>query len=132
MSHRVSKISCCLLLAMVLPLATEARVVINEIFYRADTVPDLEFIELHNAGDDAVDLTGWKFSKGLKFTFPAGATLEAGGFALLCRNEAVLRGQFPGPLTVLGTFASKLSNHGERLELTDARGRVVDTVKYQD
>lgn len=112
-------------------LNTHARVVINEIFYHGpDGLDELEFVELHNAGDDPVDLSGWKFTKGLKFTFPAGARIDAGGFAVLCRNEQRFREFYPAP--VLATFPSKLSNQGERLELSDARGRVVDTVKYQD
>ncbi len=118
--------------ALALPLTAHARVVINEVFYHApEGAGELEFVELHNAGEDAVDLAGWKFSKGLKFTFAPGARIEAGGFAVLCRDEAVFRQHYP-TIPIAGTFASKLSNHGERLELMDARGRMVDTVKYQD
>ena len=65
-----------LLLIALLPCAADARVVINEIFYHApDGIEDLEYIELHNSGEDAVDLSGWKFTKGLKFTFPAGTKI---------------------------------------------------------
>ena len=122
---------CCLLLLALWPAAVGARVVINEIFYHApDDIEDLEYVELHNSGEDAVDLSGWKFTKGLKFTFPAGARIGAKGFQVLCRNEKRFRQFYSAP--VAGTFDSKLSNHGERIDLSDARGRIVDTVKYQD
>ncbi len=123
-----------LLAALALSAATAAsgRVVINEIFYHAPRgIENLEYVELHNAADDAVDLGGWKFSKGLKFTFPAGARIDAGGFVVLCRDEVRFHEHYPN-IPVAGTFTSKLSNRGERLELSDARGRIVDTVKYQD
>ncbi len=131
-AHTLVAILLCFGAGMALPLEADARVVINEIFYHAPEGQDeLEFVELHNASDDEVDLAGWKFSKGLKFTFAPGARIEAGGFAVLCRNEALFRRHFQSS-QVAGTFDSKLSNHGERLELMDARGRIVDTVKYQD
>jgi len=74
----------CLLLAL-LPAAAHARVVINEIFYHApDDVEDLEFIELHNSGDQPVDLGGWEFTRGIQFKFPPGTQIKAKGFLLLC------------------------------------------------
>lgn len=121
----------CLLMLALWPVGAGARVVINEIFYHAPgDIEDLKYVELHNSGEDAVELGGWKFTKGLKFAFPAGARIEAKGFLVLCRNEKRFRQFYKAP--VAGTFDSKLSNNGERLELSDARGRIVDTVKYQD
>ena len=54
---------------------------ITEIMYhpppRGET-PDeaYEFVELKNAGDEIIDLTGIAFTDGIFFTFPDGATLE--------------------------------------------------------
>src|SRR5947209_7558578 len=54
-----------------------ARVVINEIFYHAPAdIEDLEYVELYNSGDQAVDLSGWTFTKGIKFKFVSGARIE--------------------------------------------------------
>lgn len=116
---------------VLLPSLSNARVVINEILYHApDDLEDLEYVELHNTGDQAVNLGRWKFTKGLKFEFPVGTRIEAGGFLVLCRNRDRFRQFYDAP--VAGEFASKLSNNGERLELSDARGRIADAVKYQD
>jgi hypothetical protein len=121
----------CILLVVFWPWAAPARVVINEIFYHApDEIEDLEFIELFNSGEDAVDLSGWKFTKGIQFAFASGTRIEGKGFLVLCRNERRFKQYYPAPIA--GTFDSRLSNHSKRLELSDARGRVVDTVKYQD
>jgi len=111
--------------------ATEARVVINEIFYRApDGIEDLEFIELHNTDEEEVDISGWSFTKGIKFKFSADTVIKANGFVVLCRNRERFKEYYDAP--VAGTFDSKLSNSGERIELSDARGRLVDRVKYKD
>src|SRR2546428_13921360 len=59
--------------------------VINEIMYHplqpqfgAEPVAE-EFIELFNTGATNVNLAGWRFSKGGRFTFPANTVLGPGG-----------------------------------------------------
>ena len=60
-----------------LPGAVLGDVVINEIHYDANPKTDaVEFVELHNAGGKDVDLSGWRFSNGIQYTFPANTTLE--------------------------------------------------------
>jgi lamin tail-like protein len=47
------------------PPTAWAGVVINEIFYKApDDLDDLLWIELHNDGDVAVDLSDWNLDRG--------------------------------------------------------------------
>src|SRR3954451_19160280 len=72
-----------------------ADVVINEIFYHApDDLENLQFIELHNTGNQAVDLAGWKLAKAVKFTFPAKTTLEANGYIVLCKDLKEFKSQY--------------------------------------
>jgi CotH kinase protein/Lamin Tail Domain len=119
------------LLFALLPVAGRARVVINEVFYHApNDIEDLEYIELHNSGVEAVDLSGWAFTKGIQFKFPAGARIEAKGFLVLCRNRERFREFYEAP--VAGVFNQPLSNKKERIQLSDASGKAVDTVKYKD
>ena len=120
-----------LLVLALLPATLHGRVVINEIYYHApDDIQELAYIELHNTDEDPVDISGWAFTRGVKFTFPAGTEIDAGGFVVICRNQARLK-RFFG-ITPTGVFESNLSGKGERIELTDARGRKVDAVKYSD
>ena len=81
---RRTQIARCVLLASLGILMGEtatAEVVINEIFYHApDDLEDLEYVELFNSGAMKVDLSGWKLSKGVKFSFPKGTVLDAGQF----------------------------------------------------
>ena len=48
-----------------------ANVVINEVHYDpVDKTEPLEFIELHNAGDELADLSLWTITGGITYTFP--------------------------------------------------------------
>jgi hypothetical protein len=114
-----------------LPAPANARVVINEIFYHApDDLEDLEYVELHNSGDQAVDLGGWAFTRGIKFKFRPGTRIEAQGFLVLCRNRERFKEYYNTP--VAGVFDQPLSNKGEWVELSDPSGRVVDATRYSD
>lgn len=120
-------------MALSFPGAVGARVVINEIFYHApdEIGDDLEYIELHNTDEEEeADIGGWAFTKGIQFKFPPNTVIATKGFVVLCRNRERFKEFYDTP--VIGTFDSKLSNHGERIELSDARGRLVDRVKYED
>jgi hypothetical protein len=120
-----------LVLVLALLPAAQARVVINEIFYHAPgEIEDLEYIELHNTADEEVDISGWSFNKGIKYKFPTDTLIDPHGFVVICRNRQRFKQFYGGDVT--GVFDSKLSNKGERLELSDSRGRLVDSVKYQD
>src|SRR2546430_2462360 len=80
------------LLALTTAVPVRADVVINEIFYHApDDLDNLQFIELYNTGDQAVDLSGWELTKGVKYTFPAKTTIEANGYLVLCKSEKEFR-----------------------------------------
>lgn len=96
--------------------AAGAGVVINELNYNpVDDIPTSEFIELHNAGGSAVDLSGWNFT-GITYTFPAGSSIGAGQFL-------VLRS---------GQYSGSLSNGGERIRLRNASNTVIDQLEYDD
>jgi hypothetical protein len=112
----------------------QGQVAIDEIHYhpRSDLQED-EFIEIHNPGPSAVDLSGWAFTDGVDFRFPQGARIAAGGHLAIARDAARIRGKYGlGPDEVLGDFAGALSNGGEEIRLEDAAGDLVDRVRYGD
>src|SRR5438128_4345103 len=119
-----------LLFACVSPLA-HARVVINEIMYHApDDLDDLQFVELHNSGSEAVDLSGWAFTQGIKFKFADRTRIGANGFLVVCRHAERFKEFYSAP--VAGVFDSAISHKGERIALSDAAGNIVDSVKFKD
>jgi len=110
-----------------------------------------EYIELHNISAEPVTLyrydkaQPWKFTDGIDFTFPddAPVTLPAGGYLLVVKNPEAFAWRYPAvPVErILGPYSGKLSNAGERLELSmpgdvDEFGTQyyirVDRVSYSD
>ena len=106
-----------LLLTLIGIQSISADVVINEIHYDEDnkTVRS-EFIELFNPSNDPVDLSGYYFSSGIDFEFPAGTILTAGGYVVISENPATMLSHF-GYSGALGPFAneSSLKNSGENI-----------------
>lgn len=94
---------------------------------------EFEFIELKNTGAAPVNLYNVRFSAGIDFTFPPGATIPAGGFVVLAKNAARFAFKYPG-VPVAGQYGpgSSLSNSGETLTLLDAGGDPIMTFSYDD
>jgi hypothetical protein len=128
-------------LALVLALASAAYawsspfdVVINEIHYNtfySGAEAELEFVELFNRGGEAVDLSGWSFSRGLGYSVPAGTTILPHEHLVVAADPDALRVRY-GLSRVLGPFSRRLDNNGEILELVNARGEVMSRVHYGD
>lgn len=123
-----------LLVALVLGMPglsalADSYVVFNELHYHpASNEASQEWVELYNQNSVDVDLSGWRLAGGVDFIFPGGTTLKAGGYLVVAAspsNLAVLG--IPG---VLGPFDGRLSNQGERLELRDNAGRLMDVLRY--
>jgi hypothetical protein len=104
-------------------------VVINEIHSNPDVETELvEFIELHNAGTEDIDLSGWSFGTGISYTFAPGTILPVGGYLIVAENPDHIHlkwssGRFGiDPKIVFGPYAGRLENDGERIAICDARG----------
>lgn len=107
-------------------------VVISEIMYHPSTDDDRqEFVELTNTGSTAVDLTGWKFTDGVDFTFPT-LTIPAGGQVVVAADLTQFRQVYGSNLPAVGSWVGQLSDRGETITLRDTLGRVVDEVEYAD
>lgn len=107
--------------------------VINEVMYHPPgDLDQLQFIELFNADPDEADLSEWRFSKGIKFRFPAGTKLAARGFLVVCRDRAAFTRHYGAKIGIAGEFQGHLSHNGERLELSDSRESVIDAFTYSD
>ncbi len=95
-------------------------IVITEIMYNPlSGENDDEFVELHNDGEAAVALGGWRFISGIDYTFPAGTTLGAGSYLVVAKNASRLTTNYPGlnSANLIGDYGGSLANSGERLAL---------------
>ena len=109
-------------------------VVINEIHYNPCAIQgedfDYEFLELYNAGDVPMDISGWTLSNAVTFTFPAGSLIEVGEYIIVCANAASYLGN--GYQVFQWISGNSLNNTGETITLSTADPLVVDEVTYSD
>ncbi|MBN1669385.1 MAG: lamin tail domain-containing protein [Kiritimatiellae bacterium] len=111
-----------------------SKIRITEILYNPLGGSDYEFVEIRNTGGSTRGLSQMTFD-GIRYTFPPGATLEAGQTALLVNDEAAFTNRYPGVKGTVAWFAEyggNLDNGGERLALLDGDGRTVTAVRYND
>ncbi len=119
-------------------LGDPVRVVINEImFHPGHVAPEpenigLEYIELHNAGASAVDVSGWRLTDGVEYAIPSRAPLDAGQYLVLAADVNEFKARYPTVINVVGGWLGHLSNSGERIEVCDGSGVVIDRVRYAD
>ena len=105
-------------------------IVINEIHYDAEPKTEpAEFVELLNAGDLPIDLTGWRLEGGVDYTFPADTSIEAGAFLVAGEDPATLRSAFG--VNTSHRYSKSLNNDGEEVRLIDAANNEVDRVNYR-
>ena len=80
-----------------------------------------EFIELQNITASAVSLAGWTFNEGVAFTFPAGASIAAQGYALVVPiDPQTFRSLYnvPAGVPIFGPYTLELNDGGENLKLS--------------
>jgi hypothetical protein len=111
----------------------QPTIVISEIHYNpsSDLQGDdevFEFVELVNTGDGRLDISDYRFTDGIDFTFPPGSYLDAAETIILAKDPETYANKGCSVYQVDG----RLDNAGELLSLSDNRGRVVDEVHYDD
>lgn len=94
---------------------------------------EYEFIELKNVGATTINLFGMKFTDGIEYSFPPGASIAPAGFVVLAKNATLFSQKYPGT-PVLGAYgpASSLNNAGETVTLRDGANNIVFSVTYDD
>ena len=105
------------------------HLVINEIFYHPPEDRDGEFLELFNRGPEELDLSGFRFTEGIEYTFPAGTSLGPGAYLVLAADPQTIEDRY-GLAGALGWSRGVLANGGENLRLVDRLGNLVDEVRY--
>ncbi len=111
-------------------------IVIHEINYNpAPGFDPGDWVELHNATERDMDLSGWVFRDDNdlhSFVLPPGTVLPPRGYLVLCESLAAFQALFPAAGPALGDLGFAFSGSGELLRLYDAAGVLVDQVPYDD
>jgi len=116
------------------PVAQSLR--ISELMYHPrDTGqpndPNTEFVELTNIGSQNINLHLVQFTKGIDCTLPS-FDLAAGGYCLVVKDLAAFQAKYGAGLPIVGQYAGSLANGGERLEVVDAAGMIIESFQYED
>lgn len=109
-------------------------IVITEINFNSAPETDCgDWVELYNATENAIDLTGWQFrdSGETAYTFPRGTMVWPRAYLVLCRNRIKFRTVFPYVKNLLGPFDFGLSREGESIYILDNDNNIIDTVDYR-
>lgn len=114
------------------PATRSGGLVISEINYhpaaRAD-LADLEFVEIANTLPWAEDLTGFRLSGDISYSFPDGTTIPADGYLVVAADPAAMQTVY-GLTGVPGPFTGALNNSGGTLRLFDDADAVVFEVAF--
>lgn len=119
---------CCL---TALAAIANAQIVITEIMFNPPEsgTDSLEYLELYNNSNAAVDISGWNFTQGIEHVFASGTVVPAGGYVVLAKNANAFKTVF-GVTPTVWTNGALTNSPGEDIELRDASANVIDYVDY--
>ncbi|MBN2000998.1 chitobiase/beta-hexosaminidase C-terminal domain-containing protein [candidate division KSB1 bacterium] len=109
---------------------------ITEIHYHPldDNISDVdreyEFLELKNIGDEALNLKGLEFSRGISYSFPEETQLDSGQFIVLASNKNAFFNRYG--FYPFDVYEGQLDNSGETIALNTAAGDTIINIRYND
>ncbi|HHS96265.1 MAG TPA: T9SS type A sorting domain-containing protein, partial [Phaeodactylibacter sp.] len=117
------------------------NVVINEINYHSPQDANAgDWIELYNANDSPIDISGWflEDGSGNYFNLPANTILPAHGYIVLVQDAERFQNIHPNVSNFIAGFGNSpgggmsLNNKGEWISINNADRSFMDTVLYDD
>ncbi len=122
--------------------ASADNLVVSEIMYHPATPSEaeieagftdqdlFEYIELQNIGENVIDLTGVRFTRGIDLDFTEGS-LAPGAFAVLVSNEDAFKQRYPN-VVITGVYDNQLRNSGESVRLRAVDNEIIKEFSYGD
>jgi hypothetical protein len=113
--------------------ASAENLVVSEIMYHAKGGTEHDYLELMNiSGTDTLELSGVRFTEGINFEFPFGASLLPGERVVVVEDLAALVAHYGSDQPVAGQYGGKLDDGGERLVLLGGNEIVIRDFVYDD
>ena len=108
------------------------NLIISDIGYLTQEFVDRpEFIAVYNAGQTALDISGYRFTKGITFEFPEGSFVQPDKKVYLTAD--INSSFWNNRVTNLFQWTSgKLADEGEKIQLETDNGIVLDGVQYNN
>lgn len=116
------------------------KLTITELNYHSDTVSGGaddagDWIELYNAGNATLDLSGWALKDDKpfhRFTIPNGTTLAPGQYLVLVSDVTKFQAVHPTVTNFIGPVVFDFSNGGETLDIVDPGNTPRVSITYDD
>src|ERR1043165_1177064 len=96
------------------PSSRKTGLVISEIMYKPASRSDLrnlEFVEIYNANPFIEDISGYRISGDVEYTFAPGTVMSGGGFLVIAAVPADIRAVY-GIANVVGPYTNSLNKSG--------------------
>ncbi len=104
----------------------------NEILAGFEDADDFEFIELYNAGESPINLSGVIFREGIRFTF-GDDILEGGDYIVVVSDQPAFIARYGAAAAVIaGEFGGSISNSGENIVLAGPFGSPIQDFRFDD
>lgn len=109
------------------------KIAFSELNYHSDSTRNSgDWLELHNYGNSALHLSGWRFSDSThEYVFPSGVMLPSDAYLVLVSDTARFKAQHPDVSTYL-PIGFSFSNTSEALSLFDQNGNQRASMRYED
>lgn len=111
-------------------------VVINEIMYNSsDDLVTGDWIELYNATDYKIDLSGWILKDEddtHEFRFQYGTDIPSNSYLVVSADLESFNSQYDDVSPLLGEMGYNLAGGSDQVRLYDNTGAIVDSVQYSD
>ena len=116
------------------PSSRHTGLVFSEIQYNPPPRTDnrnLEFIELYNSEEIPVDLSGFRLTGDISYTFPAGTTLNSRAYLVVAAAPADVQSVY-GVTGVRGPYTNSLPNDGGVVRLRNPADAVLLEINYNN
>jgi roadblock/LC7 domain-containing protein len=110
-------------------------VIINEVMANPTGLtefPETEYVEILNASDTDISLSGWTFVYDSRAVTLPNTTLFAGSYAVLYRAGQNIFVESGGVDLPVSAFPSSLANTGKMLKIINSTGMTIDSVEYAE
>ena len=110
-------------------------ITISELNYHSDPTRDTkDWIELHNYGTTAMNITGWEIYKpatGDTYTIPSGTVITANGYMVFCEDTDYFATSYPNTITnKRGPMNFGFNDYGEEIQIQNAQGGIILDLTY--
>ncbi len=116
------------------PSSRRTPLTITEILYhpaeRQDG-RDIEFVEIFNTDPVTHDISGYRLSSGIDYTFPSNTLLQGRSHLVVAKAPQSIADLYPVS-QVFGPYEGRLANGSDRVRLRNRWGAVILEVEYDD